>query len=126
MRAIKSRDTTPEKIVRKIVHGQGYRYRLHRKDLPGKPDLVFGPLRKVIFVHGCFWHSHHCKRGNRRPKTNKKYWDHKLDKNIERDAANKIKLSALDWEVFVVWECEIKDEKKIISRITRFLDSHRK
>ena len=84
MRAVKGRDTKPEMAVRRLLHRMGYRYRLHRKELPGRPDIVFGSRRKVIFVHGCFWHGHSCKRGNRLPKTNAEYWQTKIARNVER------------------------------------------
>ena len=109
MRAVKSKDTKPEMIVRRLVHGMGYRYRLHRTGLPGKPDLVFGPRRKVIFVHGCFWHGHHCKRGARVPKTNIKYWTAKIGRNRQRDKDSEAALAAMGWRVLIVWECEKKD-----------------
>jgi DNA mismatch endonuclease (patch repair protein) len=86
-------------IVRRLVHAMGYRYRLHRKDLPGKPDLVFGPRRKAIFVNGCFWHGHHCVRGARQPKANAEYWRAKIARNVERDAANEIALKAAGWSL---------------------------
>ena len=108
MRAVKCKDTAPEMVVRRLVHSLGYRYRLHRRDLPGKPDLVFGPRRKVIFVHGCFWHGHTCKRGNRQPKTNADYWRKKIQVNKERDKSTLEELRARGWEILVVWECETK------------------
>lgn len=106
MRAIKSTDTNPELVVRRLVHSLGYRYRLHRKDLPGKPDLVFGPRRKVIFVHGCFWHGHDCRRGFRTPGENPQYWTGKIGRNVERDAVNQAKLMEAGWKILTVWECE--------------------
>ena len=84
MRAVRDRDTKPELAVRRLLHRMGYRYRLHWRDLPGKPDIVFGPRRKVIFVHGCFWHGHSCNRGNRLPKTNAEYWKAKIERNVAR------------------------------------------
>lgn len=122
MRAVKSRDTTPEMIVRKITRGLGYRYRLHRKNLPGQPDLVFGPRRKVIFVHGCFWHGHSCKRGDRRPNSNAEYWSRKLDRNIERDAEQQQRLRDMGWDVLVIWECETRDAEKVSKNIQRFIE----
>lgn len=89
MSRVRNKDTSPEKIVRTTVHRLGYRFRLHRNDLPGKPDLVFPSRHKVIFVHGCFWHGHQCKRGNRLPKTNQTYWFNKINRNIERDKEQK-------------------------------------
>jgi DNA mismatch endonuclease (patch repair protein) len=123
MAAIKSKDMEPELAVRRIVHALGYRYRLHRKDLPGKPDLVFGPRRKVIFVHGCFWHMHQ-KAGcldARPPKSNTTYWSAKLARNVERDATHLARLKAMGWEVLVVWECETGDRAAVEKRIRYFL-----
>lgn len=110
MRRIKSKDMKPELLVRKLVHSMGYRYRLHRKDLPGKPDLVFGPRRKVIFVHGCFWHCHddpECLDG-RKPRSNTDYWNPKLARNKERDSQRIEALQKLGWDVLVIWECQCK------------------
>lgn len=123
MRRIKSKDMKPELLVRSIVHGMGYRYRLHRKDLPGKPDLVFGPKRKVIFVHGCFWHGHERKgcRDARRPKSNIDYWNPKLARNKERDAERAAQLQANGWDVLVIWECETQDNKTLQKTIKKFL-----
>lgn len=122
MRLVKGRDTGPEMIVRRIAHGLGYRYRLHRKDLPGKPDLVFSGKHKIIFVNGCFWHGHKCKRGAREPKTNASYWRQKIANNMGRDTKNKRKLKQLGWKVLVLWECELKDKKILENRIKTFLD----
>jgi len=123
MRAVKSRDTTPEMTVRRLIHAMGYRYRLHRKDLPGKPDLAFVSARKVIFVHGCFWHGHKCKRGDRRPATNKEYWNRKLDRNIARDARNQARLGEIGWRSLIVWECETKDSAQLAKRLAAFLEN---
>lgn len=109
MRRIKSADTTPEMIVRRLAHRLGYRFRLHRRDLPGKPDMVFSGLRKVIFVHGCFWHQHsdsNC--GARPPRSNNSYWEPKLARNVARDQRNVEELDALGWDVLTVWECETR------------------
>ncbi len=122
MRAIKNRDTTPEIAVRRLLHRMGYRYRLHRNDLPGKPDIVFLSRRKAIFVHGCFWHGHTCKRGSRMPATNIDYWKSKITRNIDRYAYQLDKLSALGWVVFTLWECELKDESFLVHRLRLFLD----
>ncbi|MDR3754974.1 MAG: very short patch repair endonuclease [Terracidiphilus sp.] len=108
MRAVRSEDTAPEILVRRFVHHLGYRFRLHRKDLPGKPDLVFPRLESVIFVHGCFWHGHGCPRGARLPKTNAKYWCTKIARNSSRDRSNRNKLRSLGWKSLVVWECELR------------------
>ncbi len=122
MRAVKSRDTAPEMIVRRLVYSMGYRYRLHRKDLPGKPDLAFQSRRKVIFIHGCFWHGHECKRGARIPKTNREYWETKIARNRERDRQHDEDLKRESWRVFVVWECQISEPEAVAERIKRFLD----
>lgn len=121
MRAVKSRDTAPELHVRRLVHSMGYRYRLHRLDLPGKPDLAFGPRRKAIFVHGCFWHGHQCKRGARAPATNKSYWINKIARNVSRYERQVAELSNRGWTVLTVWECELRDEKELVRRLRRFL-----
>ncbi len=107
MRAVKSKDTKPELRLRKALHALGFRYRLNVKDLPGKPDLVFPRHRAVLFVHGCFWHGHGCKRGRRKPKSNAQYWRDKIAKNRARDRKNKKALEAMGWRVITVWECEI-------------------
>jgi len=121
MRAVKARDTKPELMVRRILHKMGYRYRLHRSDLPGKPDIVFGPRRKVIFVHGCFWHGHRCKRGARMPATNVKYWKTKIAYNVERYSRQLDKLAAKGWSALTLWECELKHEEQIKKRLVSFL-----
>ena len=109
MSRIRSSNTKPEKIVRSILHNSGYRFRLHRKDLPGKPDIVLKKYNTCLFVHGCFWHHHeNCSRANW-PKSNKDYWVPKIKKNIERDKLNTAKLEDMGWNVIVVWECMIKD-----------------
>lgn len=123
MRAIHSKDTGPEIIVRRLVYSLGYRYRLHRKDLPGKPDLVFASRRKVIFLHGCFWHGHDCKRGSRIPKTNIEYWEKKLTRNKSRDAEHKTVLEEQGWSVFVIWECQTKNEAALKNLLKSFLES---
>jgi DNA mismatch endonuclease (patch repair protein) len=123
MASVRGKDTMPELAVRRLVHGLGYRYRLHRRELPGKPDLVFPARRKVIFVHGCFWHRHHCRAGAKEPKTNTAYWLPKLAKNKTRDKAHQIKLRRSGWRVLVVWECHLKNEKTLHRRIVKFLES---
>jgi DNA mismatch endonuclease (patch repair protein) len=122
MRSVKSRDTKPEMEVRRFVHGLGYRFRLHRKSLPGKPDLVFPRLRKVVFVHGCFWHGHTCARGDRIPKSNTDYWIAKIAGNRERDRLNRIRLEAQGWEVCTVWECQVKSVQ-VQGRLIAFLEA---
>ena len=120
MGRVKGRDTKPEMQIRRLVHGLGYRYRLHIRELPGTPDIVFRNRKKAIFVHGCFWHQHSCPRGTR-PTSNKKFWNAKLDKNIRRDAENISNLAAQGWAVLVVWECETKNIEQLRSRIRDFL-----
>ncbi|MDP2621360.1 MAG: very short patch repair endonuclease [Hyphomicrobiales bacterium] len=122
MRAVKDKDTSPELIVRRLLHHHGYRFRLHRRDLPGKPDLVFPARRKVIFVHGCFWHGHDCKRGDRIPKTNTAYWTAKIDRNRQRDRRHRDELRRRGWQVFVIWECQLRDKPASLDKVTRFLD----
>lgn len=121
MQAVKSRDTKPELIVRRLAHAMGYRYRLHRQDLPGKPDLVFSARRAVIFVHGCFWHGHDCRRGARIPKTNRAYWAAKISRNRERDLAHQVLLTAQGWRVLVIWECQIRDADMLRQMLRAFL-----
>jgi DNA mismatch endonuclease (patch repair protein) len=122
MSQIQSKNTKPELIVRKWLWNQGYRYRLYRKDLPGKPDIVFPKYNAVIFVHGCFWHRHDCKYAST-PVTRKDFWEEKLNGNVRRDKANAQRLIELKWRVLVIWECEIKKwdtvlERKIIDFLT--------
>lgn len=124
MARIRNKDTKPEMVVRKLVHGMGYRYRLHRKDLPGKPDLVFGPRKKVIFVHGCFWHQHSCREG-RIPNSRREYWEPKLRRNVERDHEAIAELQRKGWDVLVIWECEVKDVELLRSKIKAFLSEPR-
>ena len=121
MRAVRSRDTKPEMTVRRVLHRLGYRYRLHRKSLPGTPDIVFGPRRKAIFVHGCFWHGHSCPRGARLPSTNVDYWHHKIRRNVERHAEQTKRLGAMGWDTLVIWECQIVPEEPLIQRLRQFL-----
>lgn len=121
MQAVKGAHTAPEMAVRSLVHRMGYRFRLHRKDLPGKPDLVFAGRRKVIFVHGCFWHGHDCARGARMPKANADYWRNKIDRNRARDAASLAQLKALGWSSSIVWECELKQLLRVEQRLKKFL-----
>lgn len=120
MAKIRKTDTKPELRVRKVAHSLGYRFRLHRRDLPGTPDLVFPRLRKVIFVHGCFWHQHGC-RLTKKPRSNLSYWLPKLERIKARDAEAASNLSALGWDVHVLWECETTDLKSLEERISRIL-----
>ncbi|HEU4635184.1 MAG TPA: very short patch repair endonuclease [Edaphobacter sp.] len=123
MRAVKSQNTAPELAVRRWLHSNGYRYRLHSRDLPGKPDIVFPRLRKAIFVHGCFWHGHDCPRGSRLPQANRKYWKGKIARNRKRDRSTIVALSKLGWDSLIVWECEIKSCPKLGSTLREFLVS---
>ena len=122
IQAVRSKDTKPEMKIRRALHIQGYRYRLHRSDLPGSPDLAFPARRKAVFVNGCFWHGHECKKGARIPRTNSSYWRPKIARNVERDAENLRKLAELGWKTLTVWECEIEDDPSGLGeRVTRFL-----
>lgn len=117
MAAIKSKNTKPEIAVRKFLHSSGYRYRLHRKDLPGKPDIVLKKYHKVIFVHGCFWHNHpNCKKSGI-PKTNTSFWKDKIDKNVFRDEKNICELESDGWNVYIVWECETENKTSLTNKI---------
>ena len=124
MRAIRSKGMKPEMTVRSITHRMGFRYRLHRSDLPGKPDLVFPDRRKAIFVHGCFWHQHTAKtcKITRIPKSNLEYWIPKLERNNARDKKNRSALRKLGWDVLIVWECQLKNQGKVSVRIESFLE----
>lgn len=124
MSGIRSKDMKPEMVVRRELHSRGYRYRLHGRDLPGNPDLVFTRRRKVIFVHGCFWHQHAdpaC-RIVRLPKSNLEYWMPKLERNVARDAENCARLRELGWEVLVIWECEIRTGSSFLKKARDYLD----
>ncbi|KWB80901.1 very short patch repair endonuclease [Burkholderia ubonensis] len=122
MSLVKGKDTQPEMIVRRIVYNEGFRYRLHDSRLPGKPDLVFNGRRKVIFVHGCFWHRHENCSLARIPKSNQEFWRIKLEGNRERDITNIRKLIDTGWHVLVIWECELKDISSIRNKIISFLN----
>jgi len=122
MSRIRSKDTVPEMVVRKLIFSMGYRYRLHRKDLPGCPDIVFPGRKKVIFVHGCFWHMHNCKFG-RMPKVRQEYWIEKMKGNKRRDQENIGKLESHGWKVLVIWECEIANTASVEKDIKDFLDA---
>lgn len=125
MRAIRSKDMQPELAVRSLAHKLGYRFRLHRKDLPGNPDLVFPARRKVIFVHGCFWHAHDCKVAHS-PKSNLAYWMPKLERNKARDKRSIESLGALGWKALVIWECEARDARKLKKIVSLFLGPAKK
>ena len=122
MARIRGRDTKPELIVRRLIHSLGYRYRLHRRDLPGTPDLVFPSRRQVVFVHGCFWHHHDCLRGAL-PRSNQEFWKHKLDQNTRRDRENLTALQNMGWAVLVIWECQTRDPAGVADRVCRFLST---
>lgn len=121
MRAVRGKDTGPELLVRRLAQSIRPGYRLHRRDLPGSPDLAYGRLRRAVFVHGCFWHGHACVRGARLPKTNADYWRAKIARNRARDAEAETKLTALGWRVLVLWECELKDAVALDARLRAFL-----
>ena len=123
MSRIRSSNTRPELIVRSIVHRMGYRFRLHRRDLPGKPDLIFPSYKKVIFVHGCFWHMHDCRYGIVRPKTNADYWQSKRVSNVKRDEGHIKALKKTGWKVLIVWECQTKDTEVLRTKLKKFLES---
>ena len=115
----RGKSTSPEMMVRRAVHSLGYRYRLHRRDLPGCPDLLFPSRKKVIFVNGCYWHRHNCRKGRSIPETRENFWQNKFERTKERDKANLRKLKNLGWEILIIWECQI--EKSLAERITEFL-----
>jgi DNA mismatch endonuclease (patch repair protein) len=121
MRAVKSRDTSPELVVRRLAHALGYRFRLGGGGLPGRPDLVFAKRRKAIFVHGCFWHGHACKRGARLPAANASYWSAKIGRNRARDSASLEALAALGWSALTIWECQLAEREGLAKRLRRFL-----
>jgi DNA mismatch endonuclease, patch repair protein len=122
MSHIRGRNTRPEMLVRKLLHAAGLRYRLHGKGLPGKPDLVFAGAKTVVFVHGCFWHMHHCKYGKPVPATNGSFWAEKRGGNVERDRRNREALRRAGWRVFEIWECETRDVGKLAARTQRVID----
>lgn len=125
MARVRSRDTTPEMTVRRLLHAMGYRFRLHRHDLPGTPDIALVSRRVLIFVHGCFWHQHRCKRGRRMPKTNRIYWTAKLARNVERDKRVRREARRGGWRTFVIWECQTRPQSipKLKERLRSFLES---
>jgi DNA mismatch endonuclease, patch repair protein len=123
MQAVKSKDTAPELLVRSLAHRMGYRFRLHRKDLPGKPDLVFPGRRKAIFVHGCFWHGHDCARGARVPKNNRDYWTKKIARNREHDRGACTALTLSGWKYLILWECNLGNEQGLKAQVRKFLNT---
>jgi DNA mismatch endonuclease (patch repair protein) len=122
MSRVKQKNTSPEMALRRALHALGYRYRLHSRDLPGSPDLVFPARRKVIFVHGCFWHGHGCRWG-KLPKSRLEYWQNKIATNQERDRVQLTQIRQAGWESMVVWQCEIKDLAEVSARVLAFLES---
>ncbi len=120
MARIKGKDTKPELRVRSMLHKMGYRFRLHRRDLPGNPDLTLPRYKKVIFIHGCFWHGHEGCRRSKRPSTNVAFWTKKLDKNIKRDQRNIRELREMGWDTLIIWTCELKDEERLRKKIRNF------
>ncbi len=123
MSRISGKNTKPEIYIRSLLHRLGYRFRLHRADLPGKPDITLPKHKKIIFVHGCFWHGHEGCRRAKRPDTNKEFWDKKIEGNIARDKHNREKLETLGWKVMVVWTCEIKQSEPPVDKLIFFLES---
>lgn len=123
MRAVKSKNTAPELLVRKLIYSLGYRYRLHSASLPGKPDIIFTNRKKAIFIHGCFWHGHDCKRGDRIPATNTEYWLQKIEKNKARDIQTMEKLIHEGWAVLILWECELKKSDLLKNKVINFLSA---
>lgn len=124
MRAVHGKNTAPELFVRSTLHRLGYRFRLHRSDLPGTPDIVFPVRRTVMFVHGCFWHGHSCPRGNL-PSTNRAFWQRKITANRARDSRAQKQLRKVGWRVLTVWECETRNQRRLERRLSRFLEHFR-
>lgn len=122
MQSVRTKDTGPEMIVRRLLHGMGYRYRLHRKGLPGSPDIVLPGRRKAIFIHGCFWHGHNCQKG-RLPKSRIDYWLPKIERNKERDISATERLQTDGWDVLTIWQCEIADKTALETKLRNFLGS---
>lgn len=125
MQSVKTKDTNPEQTVRRALFAAGYRYRLHRRDLPGTPDIVFPSRKKIILVHGCFWHGHGCAKG-KLPKSKLEYWHPKIEANQVRDARNIAELKELGWGVLVVWQCQLVDLEATMKRVTLFVDGSSK
>lgn len=121
MQSVRSKNTGPELLVRKLLHARGYRYRLHKRDLPGSPDIAFTSRKMVIFVNGCFWHGHACANGMRQPKTNVNYWQPKIARTRARDANHLRELVKLGWKAITVWECEMEDLGRLSRRLAHFL-----
>ncbi len=122
MSHISGKNTKPEILVRSLLHRMGYRFRIHKKDLPGRPDICLPKHKKVIFVHGCFWHGHeNCSR-SKRPTTNVEFWNKKIDGNIERDKENIKKLRRLGWQTLMIWTCEIKNQEELKNKLISFIE----
>jgi DNA mismatch endonuclease (patch repair protein) len=117
MSRVRGRDTQPERLVRAVLRQSGIRYRLNRRDLPGRPDIVIPRLKTVVFIHGCFWHGHSCRRGQSMPKTNLAFWQPKMERNIQRDRENRDDLRNMGWRVLVVWECETKQSNILCAKL---------
>lgn len=123
MAAVKSKNTSPEMTLRRLLHALGYRYRLHDRKLPGRPDVVFPIRKKAIFINGCFWHRHDGCRYSTTPKTRVEFWEAKFAANVSRDHRNIAALEQMGWSVAVVWQCELKQPETVLARLTRFLES---
>jgi DNA mismatch endonuclease (patch repair protein) len=121
MRAVKSRNTSPEIAVRALLRAFAPGYRLHRRDIPGNPDIAYVGRKQAIFVHGCFWHGHDCARGARMPKANADYWRAKIARNRARDETNRLRLAELGWQALAIWECELKDKEALEKKLRAFL-----
>ena len=121
MRSVASKNTGPEKLVRSLLHRLGYRFRIHRKDLPGSPDIVLPGRRKIIFVHGCFWHGHSCSKG-KLPKSRVEFWSEKVSRNRARDIEVEFRLKALGWDTLTVWQCQLRDLGNLEKTLTEFLE----
>ena len=121
MSRVRNRDTKPEKVVRSLLHAMGHRFRLHRRDLPGNPDIVLPKHKKVVFIHGCFWHGHTGCRRSARPTSNVEFWNTKIDTNVARDATAQNELAALGWKHLVVWQCEMRDLRTLTNKLEQFL-----
>ena len=121
MARVRSKDTSPEIAVRKMLYQMGFRFRLHRRDLPGAPDIVLPGRKKVVWVHGCFWHRHSACRYATTPKSNRRFWNSKFRKNVRRDEENRLRLEELGWLSIVVWQCELRQPGKLVRKLSRFL-----
>ncbi len=122
MSRIRSVDTSPELLVRSLLRKFGYRYHLHVDSLPGSPDIVFPKRKKAVFVHGCYWHRHRCRRGQSLPSTNVGFWEKKFEKNKQRDRSARLKLRRKGWRCLIIWECQLKDLSKVNERLRKFFE----